>query len=138
MAKIRVEIATEVGTPAKVFVPQTRLPGAEAEVDWGKFDAVRGGETVTLHLFSMWLAFSTAAFHRAYVIEAQESFTDATVRAFERFDGVPRLVRYDNSEDRSDEDLKGRDRTENERFIKLRSHWRVRVVLLRAGHRRGP
>ena len=62
VAKIRVEIATEVGTPAKVFVPQTRLPGAEAEVDWGKFDAVIGGETVTLHLFSMWLAFSAAAF----------------------------------------------------------------------------
>ena len=44
----------------------------------------------------MWLAFSTQAFHRAYVNEAQESFTDAHVRAFERFDGVPRRVRYDN------------------------------------------
>ena len=123
VAKIRVEIATEVGTPAKVFVPQTRLPGAEAEVDWGKFDAVIGGETVTLHLFSMWLAFSTAAFHRAYVNEAQESFTDAHVRAFERFDGVPRLVRYDNLKTAATKILKGRDRTENERFIALRSHY---------------
>ena len=76
VARIRAEIAAEVGTPAKVFVPQTRLPGAEAEVDWGKFDAQIGGETVTLHLFSMWLAFSTNAFHRAYVNEAQESFTE--------------------------------------------------------------
>jgi hypothetical protein len=123
VAKIRAEIAAEIGTPTKVFVPQTRLPGAEAEVDWGKFDAVIGGETVTLHLFSMWLAFSTNAFHRAYVNEAQESFTDAHVRAFERFDGVPKMVRYDNLKTAATKILKGRDRTENERFIALRSHY---------------
>jgi len=29
VARIRAEIAVEVGTPVKVFVPQTRLPGAE-------------------------------------------------------------------------------------------------------------
>lgn len=123
VARIRTEIAAEVGTPVKVFVPQTRLPGAEGEVDWGKFDAVIGGETVTLCLFSMWLAFSTNAFHRAYVNEAQESFTDAHVRAFERFDGVPRMVRYDNLKTAATNILKGRDRTENERFIALRSHY---------------
>lgn len=93
VARIRAEVAAEMGTPAKVFVSQTRLPGVESEVDWGQFEAVIGGETVTLHLFSMWMAFSTRAFHRAYANEAQESFTDAHVRAFERFDGVPRRIR---------------------------------------------
>jgi transposase len=123
VARIRAEIAAEVGTAVKVFVPQSRLPGAEGEVDWGQFDAVIGGEQVTLHLFSMWLAFSTNAFHRAYVNEAQESFTDAHVRAFERFDGVPRRVRYDNLKTAVVKILAGRDRTENERFIALRSHY---------------
>ena len=123
VARIRAEIAAEAGTPVKVFVPQTRLPGAEGEVDWGQFDAVIGGETVTLHLFSMWLAFSTNAFHRAYVNEAQESFTDAHVRAFERFGGVPRRVRYDNLKTAVVKILSGRDRNENERFIALRSHY---------------
>jgi transposase len=123
VARIRTEIAAEVGTPVKVFVPQTRLPGAEAEVDWGQFDAVISGDTVTLHLFSMWLAFSTTAFHRAYVNEAQESFTDAHVRAFERFSGVPRRVRYDNLKTAVVRILQGRDRTENDRFIALRSHY---------------
>ena len=123
VARLRVEIAAEAGTPAKVFVPQTRLPGAEGEVDWGQFDAVIGGQTVTLHLFSMWLAFSTRAFHRAYVNEAQESFTDAHVRAFERFGGAPRRVRYDNLKTAVVKILTGRDRTENERFIALRSHY---------------
>lgn len=73
VARLRAEIAAEVGVPVKVFVPQTRLPGAEGEVDWGQFDAVIGGQTLTLHLFSMWLAFSTRGFRRAYVNEAQES-----------------------------------------------------------------
>lgn len=123
VARIRAEIAADAGTPVKVFVPQTRLPGAEGEVDWGQFDAVIAGETVTLHLFSMWLAFSTNAFHRAYVNEAQESFTDAHVRSFERFEGVPRRVRYDNLKTAVVKILQGRDRTENERFIALRSHY---------------
>lgn len=123
VARLRAEIAAEVGIPTKVFVPQTRLPGAEGEVDWGQFEAVIGGSTVTLHLFSMWLGFSTRAFHRAYVNEAQESFTDAHVRAFERFDGVPRRVRYDNLKTAVTRILQGRDRLENERFITLRSHY---------------
>ena len=119
VARLRGEIASEFGSPVKVFVPQTRLPGVEAEVDWGQFDAVIGGETVTLHLFSMWLAFSTQAFHRAYVNEAQESFTDAHVRAFERFDGVPRRVRYDNLKTAVVRVLSGRDRLEKERVVAL-------------------
>jgi len=123
VARLRVDVAAEFATPAKVFVPQTRLPGEEGEVDWGKFDAVIGGETVTLHLFSMWLAFSATAFHRAYVNEAQESFTDAHVRAFERFGGVPRMVRYDNLKTAATKILAGRDRVENERFVALRSHY---------------
>ena len=71
----------------------------------------------------MWLAFSTRAFHRAYVNEAQESFTDAHVRAFERFEGVPRRVRYDNLKTAVVKILEGRDRTENQRFIALGSHY---------------
>ncbi len=93
VAKLRAEVAGEQHYPARiVFVPQSRLPGAEAEVDWGKFNAVIGGVPVTLSLFSMWLAFSSRAFHRAYVNEAQESFTDAHVRAFLHFGGVPRMA----------------------------------------------
>ena len=76
VARIRDEIVADGKQSARiVFVPQTRLPGAEAEVDWGKFTAVISGISMTLSLVSMWLAFSTRGFHRAYVNEAQESFT---------------------------------------------------------------
>jgi transposase len=124
VAKLRAEIATEQKYPARiVYVPQSRPPGAEAEVDWGKFTAVIGGVSVTLSLFSMWLAFSSRAFHRAYVNEAQESFTDAHVRAFQHFGGVPRMVRYDNLKTAAIKILQGRSRVENERFVALRSHY---------------
>ena len=124
VARIRDEIAAEGKWSARiVFVPQTRLPGAEAEVDWGKFTAVIGGIPLTLSLFSMWLGFSTRGFHRAYVNEAQESFTDAHVRAFHHFGGVPRMVRYDNLKTAAIKILQGRSRVENDRFVTLRSHY---------------
>ena len=122
VARLRGELAA--GTPpAKVFVPQTRSPGAEGEVDWGQFNAVVDGHTMVLHLFSMWLAFSSRAFHYAYVNEAQESFTDAHLRAFEHFGGVPQRIRYDNLKTAVVKVLQGRDRRENERFVALRSHF---------------
>ena len=62
-------------------------------------------------------------FHRAYVNEAQESFTDAHVRAFEHFGGVPRMVRNDNLKTTAIKILQGRSRVENDRFIGLRSHY---------------
>ena len=123
--KLVAELKVEIGlaeTPL-VFVPQTRQPGSEAEVDWGQFAAIIGGIGVTLHLFSMWLGFSTRSFHYAYCNEAQESFTDAHMRAFDHFGGVPLLIRYDNLKTAVVRILRGRDRHENDRFIMLRSHY---------------
>ena len=139
VAKLRVEIAAEVGTPAKVFVPQTRLPGAEGEVDWGQFDAVIGGRDGDVaSVLDVACVLHPDAFHRAYVNEAQESFTDAHVRAFERFGGVPRRVRYDNLKTAVVKILKGRDRTENERFIALRSHYGFESFFCEPGIARRP
>jgi hypothetical protein len=127
VAELRAELAVESavggGLPVKVFVPQTRLPGREAEVDWGQFQAVIGGVTMVLHLFALWSAFATCGFHRAYVNEAQESFLDGHVRAFARFEGVWLRIRYDNLKTAVTKILEGRGRIENERFIALRSHY---------------
>jgi transposase len=123
--KVVAELRIEVGVPAvlPVFVPQTRLPGSEGEVDWGQFVAVIGGVQVTLHLFSMWLGFSTRSFHYAYANEAQESFMDAHMRAFDCFGGVPLTVRYDNLKTAVVRILRGRSRDENAKFVTLRSHY---------------
>jgi transposase len=63
------------------------------------------------------------AFHIAFGTQAQEAFLEGHVLAFEHFGGVPGRVRYDNLKPAVVRVLKGRDRTESERFTALRSHY---------------
>jgi len=112
----------EVGL-AEVAVPQHHPLGAEAEVDFGTASVYLAGALVEVQLFIMRLSASGRAYPRAYLNEAQEVFLDGHVRAFEHFGGVPGTIRYDNLKAAVEKVLKGRDRTESDRFIALRSHY---------------
>lgn len=46
------------------MVPQTHLPGREAEVDFGEVAAILRGVMVTVHLFSLRMSYSGKAVHR--------------------------------------------------------------------------
>ena len=63
------------------------------------------------------------AFHRAYTNATQQAFLDAHEHAFTYFDGVFRLLRYDNLASAVKKILRGRQRVETERMIAFRSHW---------------
>ena len=104
------------------MVPQTHLPGAEAEVDFGEFLATIDGQPVMCWMFVMRLSASGRAFHFATITQAQEAFLEGHVRAFTYFGGVPGRVRYDNLTAAVIRVCKGRDRDEAERFMALRSH----------------
>jgi transposase len=80
----------------EVAIPQTHLPGAEAEVDFGEFHVDLAGVDVTCWMFVMRLSHSGRAFHMAFGNQAQESFLEGHVRAFEHFGGVPGMIRYEN------------------------------------------
>ena len=108
---------------AEVKVPQTHLPGAEAEVDFGAVTFWLAGVETTGWMFVMRLSASGRGFHRVYLNQAQQAFLDGHVRGFEHFGGVPGRVRYDNLKPAVARVLKGRDRAETERFIALRSHY---------------
>jgi transposase len=115
---------TELGLDqVEVAVPQSHEPGAEAEVDFGEFHAAVAGVLLKLHMFVMRLSHSGRAFHVAFTTQAQEAFLEGHVLAFEYFDAVPALIRYDNLKPAVTRVLKGRDRDEAERFIALRSHY---------------
>jgi len=121
VAKIRREL---IGTPADVAVPQTHAPGAEAEVDFGEFQALIGGIMVKLFMFVLRLSHSGRAIHVAYANQAQESFLDGHNVAFERIGGIPsRMIRYDNLTPAVIRVALGRERLENPRFIAMRSHY---------------
>ena len=116
-----------------VAIPQTHLPGAEAEVDFGEFWAVIAGTPVKCWLFVMRLSHSGRAFHVAFGTQAQEAFLEGHVLAFQHFGGVPTLVRYDNLKPAVTRVLRGRDRVESERFVALRSHYGFDSFFCRPG-----
>jgi transposase len=119
------ELKVEVGLDRRqVSVPQTHAPGEEAEVDFGEFSAVIAGITTRLWMFVLRLSHSGKAVHIAYANQAQESFLDGHVQAFDRLGGVPTgMIRYDNLKPAVIRVLLGRERWENERFVALRSHY---------------
>jgi transposase len=107
----------------EVMVPQEHPLGEEAEVDFGTAKVYLDGLLTEVQLFIMRLSASGRSYPRAYLNEGQEVFLDGHVRALEHFDGVPGRIRYDNLKAAVVKVLRGRDRTESERFVALRSHY---------------
>jgi transposase len=121
VAQVRLELT---GSPADVMVPQTHLPGEEAEVDFGEFWAWIDGTYTRLWMFCMRLSYSGRAFHVAFANQATEAFLEGHVEAFRHFGGVPAgKIRYDNLKAAVLKVLLGRERLENPRFVALRSHY---------------
>lgn len=106
-----------------VTVPQLHHPGDEAEVDFGELWIFLDGVFTKVWMFILRLSASGKAVHRVYATQAQEAFFDGFVCAFERLGGVARRVRLDNLKPAVARILTGRSRTENERFVVLRSHY---------------
>ena len=130
VARRRVELGLDT---VEVMIPQIHLPGAEAEVDFGEFHTGLGGDLAKLWMFVMRLSCSGRAFHVAFATQAQEAFLEGHVLAFADLGGVPGRVRYDNLGPAVVRVLKGRDRTEAERFVALRSHYGFDSFFCRPG-----
>ena len=108
----------------EVFVPQSYDWGVEGQADWYEAWAVLGGERTKLQVFEMRSMASGGAYHRAYTHATQQAFLEAHELAFRYFDGVFRLLRYDNLKSAVKKVLRGHQREETSRFIAFRSHWR--------------
>ncbi|MDN5804360.1 MAG: IS21 family transposase [Microlunatus sp.] len=118
-------LKVEVGLARKeVMVPQTHPEAQEAEVDFGQFEVSIAGVVLRLWMFVLRLSHSGKAVHIAYANQAQESFLDGHVKAFEALGGVPvGMIRYDNLKPAVLKCLLGRERFENPKFVALRSHY---------------
>lgn len=124
----------ELGGPVEeVFVPQVHEPGVEAEVDWGEAEVEIGGVRRKLYLFLMRACYSGAAFVIAFERQTQQAFLEAHVEAFRFFDGSFAVIRYDNLGAAVKQVLRGRRRTEQDRFVALRSHYLYESVFTRKG-----
>ena len=107
-----------------VCVPQSYQLGQEGQVDWYEAWAELSGESVRLQVFTMRSMASGAAFRRAYHRATQQAFLEAHEHAFNYFQGVFAVLRYDNLKAAVKKILRGYRREETARFIAFRSHWR--------------
>lgn len=126
VAKRRPEISVECGRGVPgAFVPQTHLPGREAEVDFGEIGVRLRGQLVTCHLFSLRMSYSGKAVHRVSATGGQEAFFEGHVHAFEVLGGVPAgKIRYDNLKAAVAQVIGfSRQRVETSRWVAFRSHF---------------
>ncbi|CAM5302121.1 hypothetical protein GCM10010266_73830 [Streptomyces griseomycini] len=132
----RPQIRRDAGIgPQAMFVPQTRLPGAEAEIDFGEVHVLLAGEPTRLYLFSLRLSYSGKAVHRVFCTAGQEAFPEGHVHAFRILGGVPRAhIRHDNLR-AAVERVPGfyRGRMETDRWTAFRSHWDIEPFSCRPG-----
>jgi len=131
VARLKVEVGL---VRREVMVPQTHPAGQEAEVDFGQFEASIAGVVLRLWMFILRLSHSGKAVHIAYANQAQESFLDGHVKAFEALGGVPTgMIRYDNLKPAVLRCMLGRERFENPKFVALRSHYGFDSFFCRPG-----
>lgn len=113
----------ELGVGAVAFVPQHHPEGGQAEVDFYEAEVLMGGEPVTVKVIAVRSEAAGSALHRAYPRETQAAFFDGIARALEFAGGVFPVMRFDNLSHAVAKVLKGRRRTEQDRFIAFRSHY---------------
>jgi len=83
--------------PAEAYLRLRTLPGEQAQVDWGHFGKLVIGRAVRpLMAFVMVLSFSRMVFLRFYLDAKMPNFIRGHVDAFNFFQGVARVVLYDN------------------------------------------
>ncbi len=110
-------------TGREVYVPQSYDWGVEAQIDWYEAWAILSGERIKLQVFELRSMASGAAFHRAYTHATQQAFLEAHERAFRYFDGVFRLLRYDNLGSAVKKILRGYQREETSRGSVAKFLW---------------
>lgn len=125
VSRRRPEVAAEAGRRLETaFVPQTHLPGGEAEVDFGDVWVELAGELTKCFLFTLRLSYSGKAVHRVFASQGQEAFIEGHLAAFAMLGGVPTdKIRYDNLRSAVSRVLLGRSRTESDHWVTFRSHF---------------
>jgi transposase len=83
--------------PAEAFQRLKTLPGEQAQVDWAHFGKLAVGRAErALFAFVMVLSFSRQVFLRFFLGSSMPFFLRGHVDAFAFFQGVPRVLLYDN------------------------------------------
>jgi len=81
----------------EVYLRLKTLCGEQAQVDWGHFGHITIGKAKRpLMAFVMVLSWSRQIFLRFYLNQQMENFLRGHVAAFEQWQGIPKILLYDN------------------------------------------
>ncbi len=109
--------------PAEVYIPLVFEPGEAFQFDWSHELVEMAGMPVTVKVAQLRLCHSRHFLVVAYPRETQEMVFDAHAQAFEFFGGVCRRGIYDNLKAVVNKILAGKERSFNNRFGQLCSHY---------------
>lgn len=109
--------------PAEVYIPLVFEPGEAFQFDWSHELVEMAGMPVTVKAAQLRLCHSRHFLVVAYPRETQEMVFDAHAQAFEFFGGVCRRGIYDNLKAAVNKILTGKQRSFNNRFGQLCSHY---------------
>ena len=109
--------------PAEVYIPLVFEPGEAFQFDWSHELVEMAGMPVTVKVAQMRLCHSRHFLVMAYPRETQEMVFDAHAQAFAFFGGVCRRGIYDNLKAAVNKILTGKQRSFNNRFEQLCSHY---------------
>lgn len=109
--------------PAEVYIPLVFEPGEAFQFDWSHELVEMAGMPVTVKVAQLRLCHSRHFLVVAYPRETQEMVFDAHAQAFEFFGGVCRRGIYDNLKAAVNKILTGKQRSFNNRFGQLCSHY---------------
>ena len=107
----------------KVFIPLAFEPGEAFQFDWSHEQLHMAGMPVKVKVAHFRLAYSRMFITMAYPRETQEMLFDAHIKAFEFFGGICRRGIYDNLKTVVNKILSGKERSFNNRFGQLSSHY---------------
>ena len=108
---------------AQVFIPLVFDPAEAFQFDWSHEDVKMAGMPMRVKVAHVRLCYSRLFLVVAYPRETQEMVFDAHMRGFEFFGGVCRRGIYDNMKTAVNKILKGKERSFNNRFSQLCSHY---------------
>jgi len=125
---VRMYVQEKQQTTKPAFIPLDFAPGERAEFDFGEASIKLKGQLVKVPFLAGRLRFCGAMFVECFPTQRQEAFLLGQQHAFSFWEGVPRIVVYDNLKPAVLQVLQGHSRREHEVFLHFHSVYRFEAL----------
>ena len=125
---VRMYVQEKQQTTKPAFIPLDFAPGERAEFDFGEATVKLKGQLVKVPFLAGRLRFCGAMFVECFPTQRQEAFLLGQQHAFSFWEGVPRIVVYDNLKPAVLQVLQGHSRREHDVFLHFHSVYRFEAL----------